>query len=430
MKCPNCGAPLSGDETFCPQCMTRLPARPIDAAPDAHAPRQKRRWLKRRADRIDLTYDDTHKVSGAPDARAPRQKRRRPRRRSLLVGLLVVVALGLIVGVLMTIVPTRQPDPLREARRLYALHRDTDAVAALERAIAQGPGTGDAYLLLGRAYLRLGLYEEAAEPFAHALHDSNLSGAALGLGQAAFHLGQDEMAEDNLTDAVARMPRSGAAHATLGALYYRQGRSTDAQAQLTEALQLDPGDAWARAYLGRTYLQLGDAAAAIPELEEALQAEPSDVECRLDLARAYAATGQHGQAAASFRQVLRRRPADLKAWTGYSAALLALDQTRKAQAALESALDDADLAEQARRAAVVAGWLHYGNEQYAAARDWFAAALTFDPQSAAAHNGLGWATLQIDGCDAARAAFEEALALQPKGWPGTQTPQAGLEACR
>lgn len=132
----------------------------------------------------------------------------------------------------------------------------------------------------------------------------------------------------------------------------------------------------------------------------------------------------------NFQRVLRDRPRDPEALLGYSEALLALDQPDEAQAALESALNEAGLAERGRRAAIVAGWLHYGSGHYTEARDWFTAALVFDPQSIAAYNGLGWAALQLDDCDAARGAFQEALALQPEGWTGTQTPQAGLEACR
>jgi tetratricopeptide (TPR) repeat protein len=428
MKCSNCGASLSGNETFCPRCMTRLPARPPDDTPEASAPRPKRQRL--RLQPVLKRQVLARALDGAPDAHAPRPKRRRVKLQPILVGLVTIVALGLVVGVGMNLASAQAPDPLRDARRLYALHRDADAVAALEDAVTQEPGAGDTHLLLGRALLRLEMYDEAAEAFAYAIHDSDLPSAYLGLGQAAFHLGRDELAEDNLREAVARMPRSSAAHATLGALYFQQGRLDDAQVHLKETMQLDPDDAWAQAYLGRTYLQLGNPAAAIPELKQALKGNPKDVAPYLALAQAYAATGQHGQAATSFLQVLRRQPGNLKALTGYSTALLALNEEKTARAALERALDEAELAQQAQQAAVVAGWLEYANEQYAKAQDWFAAALTFDPRSAAAHNGLGWVALRMDDCNAANAAFEAALALQPKGWNGAQTPQAGLEACQ
>jgi len=295
-----------------------------------------------------------------------------------------VVALGLVVGVGMNLASAQAPDSLRDARRLYALHRDADAVAALEEAVAREPGAGDTHLLLGRALLRLEMYDEAAEAFAHAIHDSDIPSAYLGLGQAAFHMGQDEAdqnpsAEDNLREAVTRMPRSSTAHATLGVLYFQQGRLDDAQVHLKETMQLDPDDAWAQGYLGQTYLQLGNPEAAIPELRQALKGNPDDVASYLALAQAYAATGQPGQAATSFLQVLRRQPGNLEALTGYSTALLALNEEKKARATLERALEEAKLAEQAQQAAVVAGWLEYTNEQYAKAHDWFAAALTFDP---------------------------------------------------
>ena len=406
-QCPTCGAPISGDETFCPQCMARLPAQPTEATPDAQAPRLRRcrlKWL---------------------------------RRRPWLVGLLVVAVLGLGAGAAIFLKPTRPQEPLREARRLYALHRETEAIAALERVIAQEPGTMDAHLLLGYAHLRLGDYEEAADSFTHALaRDPGLSSAQLGLGQAAFYLGWDDVAEDHLSTAVNRMPNSSAAHAYLGVLYYRQDRLTDAQTHLSQALQSDPGNIWARAHLGQTYLQLGNPEAAIPELERALQAAPDadidhrSVDIRLALARAYAATGQVERAKACFGRVLRQHPANLKALLGYSETLLALERTKEAQTAAESALENTDLTEQARQAAVIAGWLRYRSEHYDEARDWFAAAVVFDPQSAAAHNGLGWAGLRMEDWDAARAAFEEALELQPEGWTGRETPQAGLEACQ
>jgi tetratricopeptide (TPR) repeat protein len=309
-------------------------------------------------------------------------------------------------------------------------------VVALKEAIAQEPDIADAYLLLGHAYLRLQQHSEAADSFALALaRDHTLPGAYLGLGQAAFNLGWYETAEDNLAEALARMPSSAAAHAYLGALRYHQGRADESLNHLEQALQLDPGDTWARAYLGRTYLELGDAPAAVSELEQALQFSAGDADSHLALAKAYVATGQFEQATASFRRVLRRRPIDADSGhpaeylLGYSEALLALKRTEEAQATLENALNATDLAELAQQAALIAGWLDYEDGRYAQARDWFAAGLAFAPQSADAQNGIGWATLQMDDCDTARDAFEKALALQPDGWTGTQTPQAGRDSC-
>jgi len=406
-QCPTCGAPISGDETFCPQCMARLPAQPMEVTPDAHAPRLRRRRLK--------------------------WLRRHP----FLASLLIVALLGLGAGAAILLMPSRSQEPLREAQRLYALHRETEAIAALEHVIAQEPDAMDAHLLLGYAHLRLGEYEEAANSFTHALaRNPGLSSAQLGLGQAAFYLGWEEVAEENLGEAASRMPNSSAAHAYLGVLYYGQDRLTDARTHLSQALQSDPGNIWARAHLGQTYLQLNNPEAAILELEQALQAKPEDaddqvsVDSRLALARAYAATDQLEQAKACFGRVLRQHPANLKALLGYSETLLALEHAEEAQTAVESAMDDTDLTDQARQAAVVAGWLRYKSEHYDEARDWFAAALVFDSQSAAAHNGLGWAALRSEDCDTARAAFEEALELQPEGWAGEETPQAGLEACQ
>ena len=81
-----------------------------------------------------------------------------------------------------------------------------------------------------------------------------------------------------LKKAVARDPRSAAAHQRLGEAYLATGSLdllAEAKAEFQQALDLDPKLIWARFYLAKIYLDIGRLEKAKSELESALATRPN-----------------------------------------------------------------------------------------------------------------------------------------------------------
>lgn len=138
-------------------------------------------------------------------------------------------------------------DSTREHARALAALREGNAVVAkglLEQALTNMPrdaGAAPAYNDLGRAYLALGDWDNAATAFR----------------------------------ASRRLDPSFAVPAyNLGVLHFQAGEMETALERFLEATQLDPADAAALAFAGHAAMELGDHAAAVTHLERALARRP------------------------------------------------------------------------------------------------------------------------------------------------------------
>jgi cytochrome c-type biogenesis protein CcmH len=185
--------------------------------------------------------------------------------------------------------------------------------------LAMDPGHADGWVLLGRTYLRLERFDEAASAFERAI-------ALLGAG------------------APADLFSSWGEALTLAA-----GRrvTPEAAAAFEEAVKRDPRDAPARYYLAIQKAQAGDTAGAIAGLEALLADTPEDAAQRALIQARIAELSGAGEAprdneaiqgmVASLAAKLEAEPQNLDGWLLLLTSYVRLEEPEKAKAALATA---------------------------------------------------------------------------------------------
>ncbi len=180
---------------------------------------------------------------------------------------------------------------LTQGQQLIAAGRYQEAVATLERAVAQDSTNPSSYLSLGVARAHLGDRAGAVEAFEHVLRlDPGASKAHFNLGMLLAADGQRAQAEERFRAAVAGDARNSEAHLELAELLRRTGRCAEAVPHFESALEIAPGALAARQHLGLCLLRLGRYAAARALLEDGLAANPGHLGSVDALARVLAAS--------------------------------------------------------------------------------------------------------------------------------------------
>ncbi|MFQ5844368.1 MAG: tetratricopeptide repeat protein [Planctomycetota bacterium] len=232
-----------------------------------------------------------------------------------------------------------------EAREALARGDTASGLAALDRALRVHPEGADAFMLLGRTYLRLGRYGEASSAFGRA---ADLLGAAAPEGVAALCARADALARqeknleaiDALQRALAAAPRRHTIHHDLGRIRLALGQLQAAAGEFRKeiALHRAPGGSPARAEpgspLASSYEGLGIAAYRMGDDEAALAAlasAPETVEVLYHRGLALSRLGRHEEALEAFRGALARDPDHRGALQNLarSAGALGLQQERR-----------------------------------------------------------------------------------------------------
>jgi Flp pilus assembly protein TadD len=161
--------------------------------------------------------------------------------------------------------------------------------------------TANAYVAVGEAYLRLGVFDEAESNFQHALHiDSRSPAAAEDLARLWRDWGWPNLGLPYAYRALSAAPRSPAVENTLGTLLFALGDPEAARTHFQRAAALDPEAAYALNNLCYVALMLGEGGPAIARCQEALALSPDLASSRNNLALVYAAEGHIDQAADEF----------------------------------------------------------------------------------------------------------------------------------
>lgn len=324
----------------------------------------------------------------------------------------------------------------------------------LERAIALGPQTGEAHLMLAQANRRLGDAKRAMQlqavgaraPGLEPLPDPVRAEATSQAGVTLFWT--NERAEDSLArgqptqaqrqwqDAVRDQPQSARAHAGLGRIYAKTGQMVLARDTLVHAVQLDPEEILAHKDLGKVYQQRGEPELAIERYRRVLELDPNDHIVRNDLGALVYRSGQvdeglallrescanlSGNAGAHFNLAILLRDASqlseaatameraLKiapdfglARLTYAKILAQLDRLEESAAAFELIIDErpAQPASNEAANANAAVLFDYGlvlarMERYADAAGIFADVLAIDPRRIAAYNNRSRALYRV-----------------------------------
>ncbi len=342
----------------------------------------------------------------------------------------------------------------------HELNQPDKAIAAYQKAIEVGGNDARNYEDLGRAFLEIGEYAQAAKALERSVSlNPNVPEAQHALAQAYLEQGRYEQARERERAAQARFAGDIYLPAQIGIAesFRRQGRFDEAIAAFNTVLDTDPNSAEAYVGLGRTaadqrdwqaaigyynraialdptaaapHFWLGQALVeqgyynrALDEFDVVLQIDPEYVEAYYGAGRAYAqlallttaddpaqAASYTEQAQTMLNEALKRRPS-------YGLALLERGQIFERLGQIQAALDDytraSSLLSDNATAPFLRGKILLSLNQVGPATDALELAVTRDPNSTAALYWLGRAYRVQERPSQALKSFERALTLNP-----------------
>ncbi len=184
-----------------------------------------------------------------------------------------------------------------EANYLLEVTREEEAVALLQKAIAEDPTLWIVYAKLGTAESNLGNFAEAVKAKRKAVElmpDSvNLH---YELGNALMKARDYEGAIPELEGVAAKLPGSWKTHLLLEIAYSRTNRLPQAIKECETVLSVLPEQYGTNLLLGRDLILSGDAEAALPRLTKAASLRPQAPQPHLALADAYDKLGRTNDA--------------------------------------------------------------------------------------------------------------------------------------
>jgi tetratricopeptide (TPR) repeat protein len=226
----------------------------------------------------------------------------------------------------------------QRATESFGAGRFQQAIRQAEEAIAQGRGTYDLYLLLGRARRSLNRHLEAARAFEQAARLQPSAEALTLEGMSWRDAGDLTAAQIALTKARVLDPRNADIPSQLGLILLQQGMFSQAEGELAAALEVQQN--WIPALIGMG--QLHEARKEWPEaiasFRQATAVAPDDAAAHLELGRALLATHKPADAVRELEQATRLAPQSAEALTALGVALSATGKRNKARDALRKAL--------------------------------------------------------------------------------------------
>jgi len=157
---------------------------------------------------------------------------------------------------------------LSKAQSLLLRERPSDAMIALEGAIAYNPRLANAYNLMGRCQKYLGRHNLAAESYARAIAmDPDFGEAYRNLGNAYCELGMYDQMNEAFSKAIELMPASALAFNNRGFGFQMAGNFKKALEDHSKAIELDPNYAEAYGDRSQAYKALGELALAERDCE-------------------------------------------------------------------------------------------------------------------------------------------------------------------
>lgn len=205
--------------------------------------------------------------------------------------------------------------------KLYGTYLDQPERAVAEYRLAIEGGGNDAlnYENLGREFLEMAQYEEAADALEQSVRlNPNVPESRHALARAYLEQGRYEAAREQERAAIARRADGAYIEAQIGIAesFRREGQADEAIAAYNAALDSDPNAESAYVGLGRTAADKSDWQAAIGYYNQALARNPDDVDAHFWLGQALIEQGFHERALEEFRFVLARDTNNASAYYG------------------------------------------------------------------------------------------------------------------
>jgi tetratricopeptide (TPR) repeat protein len=140
----------------------------------------------------------------------------------------------------------------KEAYDFIRMGKEEDGIVKIKKFLESNPEVWNAWFLLGWAYRRLEMYEEARDAFLKAEeHGSDHPDTLNELAICYMELGRYEESRRRLEDALAKEPTNTKIMSNLGILALKQGQVDEAEGFFHSVLDLEPEDPVAREYLDR-----------------------------------------------------------------------------------------------------------------------------------------------------------------------------------
>jgi spermidine synthase len=282
-------------------------------------------------------------------------------------------------------------------RGIYGRTREDNAAVVRALATAQPPAVREAFDRASDAdWTARGLMELKAQAFAPAYEafsravalNSRNTAALAGLSDAAGGATRLDEERQRLREIATREPANTAVLLELSRVLAVTGDVQGALDTASEALRLAPGEPRAAEQLASVLADAGDADRLAPLADAMVARFPDRLEARYYRATALFLRGNPRDAIAAAREVVSKRPDHARAQGLLGAACAAISDRDCALAAFTAAIR-----ENPRDASgyVNAGILTLQSGNSTAAVDYFASALTIDPSSKPARDGLAQA---------------------------------------
>jgi serine/threonine protein kinase/Flp pilus assembly protein TadD len=191
-----------------------------------------------------------------------------------------------------------------------------NAIPLFQKTISEDPRFALAHAGLGRAYFlqyrdthNSALIEKSQAACAQALAiDRDLAFVHVTLGMLYTETSRNDLAAQELQEALRLDARNAEAYGALAELYNKQGRKADVIPNYLKASELGPGDWRWPNQLGYYYLTVGNMPSAIAQFEQAVKATPANARAYTNLGIGYARQDRLPEARAAYEKAIELDP--------------------------------------------------------------------------------------------------------------------------
>jgi tetratricopeptide (TPR) repeat protein len=262
----------------------------------------------------------------------------------------------------------------------------SEAIVALNQALALNPDYVDALLLLGEADVRVGDAQPAIASMQTLLQKHpNLMQAQVVLAAAYRSLGQLDDAAATFREQINVSPQSAQPYVGLGMILHEQGKTSEARKAFEKAQELDPQNPVPVQELVELDILSKDFTAAFRRVQRQFSGSPDSADANFLEARIYVAQGERDRAEAAFLKVLELDPNYSRAYDMLIYTYIAANKLPAASSLVSSLLskqpDDV-------RLLMLSGLIYEKMNQFTSARDAYKKLLSLKPDFEAALNNL------------------------------------------